>query len=215
MKLHEYKGKEITIAYDSDRCIHAKECVRGAPETFDTQAKPWVQPENSAADTLAAVIQRCPTGALHYRAENAALAEKPDISNSVAVQPDGPLYVRGNLVLRVSGGPSLNDTRVALCRCGASDHKPFCDNSHFAVTFLDPAIVEPGPDAKEEMATTGKLSIDPTPNGPIHLQGQLTIRNSYNQVIFEGVETWLCRCGASANKPYCDGSHARIGFKAE
>jgi CDGSH-type Zn-finger protein len=63
------------------------------------------------------------------------------------------------------------------------------------------------------MATTSKLMIDPTQNGPLHLQGQITIRNSYDQVIFEGVETWLCRCGHSANKPFCDGTHEKVGLK--
>lgn len=215
MKLHEYQGKEITISYDSERCIHAKECVHGAPTSFDPNAKPWVHPDDTEPQVLAAVIQRCPTGALHYRANDPELAEKPPLTNSIAIQPDGPLYIRGNLSVRLSDGSSLAETRIALCRCGASERKPFCDNSHFSVTFLDPAIVPPGPDAEQEMATSGKLGIGPTADGPMHLQGQMTIRNSYNQVIFEGTETWLCRCGASANKPYCDGSHSRIGFKAD
>ena len=214
MKPNEYQGKEIVITYDAERCIHVKECIRGAPSTFSASAQPWVTPDGTDAKTLAAVIRKCPSGALHYQPTEKSLTETPGITNSVSVQPDGPLYVRGNISLR-DGDSTLHDTRMALCRCGASARKPFCDNSHFAVTFLDPAITPPGPDAHTEMATTSKLMIDPTHDGPLHLQGQITIRNSYDQVIFEGVETWLCRCGHSGNKPFCDGSHERAGFKAE
>jgi CDGSH-type Zn-finger protein len=109
----------------------------------------------------------------------------------------------------------LSDTRAALCRCGGSRNKPFCDNRHFAVAFDDPGTVAPGLDARKEMATSGKLRVVPTTNGPLHVLGQITIRNAANQVIFEGTETWLCRCGGSASKPFCDGTHQRMGFLAE
>jgi len=214
MKQHEYKGKKITVVYDVQRCIHAKECVRGLPGVFNSDLKPWVQPDNAEAQALAAVIRRCPTGALHYQAADPKLAERADPSNTVTITPDGPSFVRGNIHVTAESGQVLfSDTRVALCRCGASKNKPFCDNSHFAVAFADPGLAAPGESADSEMATSGKLNVVPTANGPLHLQGQITIRNAANQVIFEGIETWLCRCGASANKPYCDGSHERIGFK--
>ena len=131
MKLHEYKGKEITILYDVERCIHAKECVHGAPASFDPNAKPWIHPDQTPSQTLASVIQHCPTGALHYRASDPELEEKPPITNSIAIQPDGPLYARGNLGVRLSDCSNLSDTRIALCRCGASNHKPFCDTATF------------------------------------------------------------------------------------
>ena len=214
-KLHQYKGKHITVVYDAQRCIHAKECAHGAPAVFQVEAKPWVNPDNAEAKTIAAVIQHCPTGALHYLAEDPKLAERADPSNTLTTTPDGPLFARGNLnLVTENGDPLLSDTRMALCRCGASKNKPFCDNSHFAVAFVDPGTTSPGESASSEMATSGKLNLIATTDGPLHLQGQVTIRNAAGEVIFEGIETWLCRCGESANKPYCDGSHQRIGFKS-
>jgi CDGSH-type Zn-finger protein/uncharacterized Fe-S cluster protein YjdI len=216
MKQQEYKGKAITVLYDAQRCIHAKECVHGAPEVFSISAKPWVAPDNADAKAIATVIRRCPTGALHYQASDPSLAERADPSNTLTIASHGPLYLRGSFVVVAEDEKELlSDTRAALCRCGASKNKPFCDNSHFAVAFEDPGTAAPGIDARKEMATSGKLRVVPTVNGPLHLQGQLTIRNAAHQVIFEGTETWLCRCGGSGTKPFCDGSHERVGFQAE
>jgi CDGSH-type Zn-finger protein/uncharacterized Fe-S cluster protein YjdI len=215
MSLHAYKGKKIIITYDSKRCIHAKECVRGAPSVFNPDLTPWVNPDNEDAATTARVIQHCPTGALHYQAAESKLAERPDASNTVTTSPNGPLYARGSLnVVSEAGEAILSDTRLALCRCGASKNKPLCDNSHFAIAFEDPGTATPGEKATAEMATSGKLNVVPTANGPLHLQGQVTVRNAAGQVIFEGTDTWLCRCGHSASKPFCDGSHERIGFRS-
>ncbi|HTZ96162.1 MAG TPA: CDGSH iron-sulfur domain-containing protein [Terriglobales bacterium] len=214
MKLHVYQGKKIIVTYDAQRCIHARECVHGAPEVFDVNAKPWVDPDKADAKTIASVIQHCPTGALHYQAEDSKLAERPDPSNSVTTMAHGPLYVRGSLnVVTEDGQAILSDTRMALCRCGASKNKPLCDNAHFAIAFEDEGMAAPGEKATAEMATSGKLNLVPTTNGPLHLQGQVTIRNAEGQVIFEGTDTWLCRCGGSATKPFCDGTHQRIGFQ--
>lgn len=216
MKWHEYKGKTITVLYEAQRCLHAEECVHGAPAVFQKDARPWVDPDKAEASAIATVIRRCPTGALHYQAGDAALAEHPDASNTATTTPDGPLYMRGNIaVIAEDGKPLLSDTRIAFCRCGASKNKPFCDNSHHAVAFADPGTAAPGESATTEMATSGRLMAVPTVNGPLHLQGQITVRNATNQVIFEGTETWLCRCGSSANKPFCDGSHARVAFKSQ
>jgi len=56
--------------------------------------------------------------------------------------PGGPLYVRGLVRLRPANGRSVfEDMRMALCRCGESHHKPFCDNSHLYAGFDDPGAV--------------------------------------------------------------------------
>ena len=58
----------------------------------------------------------------------------------------------------------------------------------------------------------GPLTVTPAPNGPLRVQGPLEIATGTGRTILRTTETYLCRCGASANKPYCDGSHKRIGF---
>ncbi|MBX9962534.1 MAG: CDGSH iron-sulfur domain-containing protein [Burkholderiales bacterium] len=58
------------------------------------------------------------------------------------------------------------------------------------------------------------MSIDPQPDGPLQVKGNLEITSGTGRTIARVTETWLCRCGGSANKPYCDGSHRRNGFKA-
>jgi uncharacterized Fe-S cluster protein YjdI len=61
-----YVGKDITVYYDANVCIHAAECVRGAHSVFNTQARPWIKPDAEPADLVAEVIGRCPSGALQY-----------------------------------------------------------------------------------------------------------------------------------------------------
>jgi CDGSH-type Zn-finger protein len=54
------------------------------------------------------------------------------------------------------------------------------------------------------------------PNGPYRVNGPTTITDPQGNAITieEGRAVSLCRCGSSANKPYCDGTHGRIGFQA-
>jgi CDGSH-type Zn-finger protein len=64
--------------------------------------------------------------------------EKPPEHDSITVMPGGPLYVRGLVELRTSDGSVIvEDARLALCRCGQSQNKPFCDNTHLGVAFDD------------------------------------------------------------------------------
>ena len=56
--------------------------------------------------------------------------------------------------------------------------------------------------------------IEVLPNGPVKVTGNLQIANGGETVAKNGA-VYLCRCGASSKKPYCDGSHTKIGFKTE
>ena len=55
-------------------------------------------------------------------------------------------------------------------------------------------------------------TIKPKPNGPLHVSGTIALRNSRGELMATEAEFWLCRCGQSANKPFCDGTHKRVGF---
>jgi CDGSH-type Zn-finger protein len=52
----------------------------------------------------------------------------------------------------------------------------------------------------------------PAPKGPLFLRGRIRIKDADGRLIREDTRVALCRCGASENKPFCDGSHRRIGF---
>jgi len=60
--------------------------------------------------------------------------------------------------------------------------------------------------------TKPKPTIDCTPNGPYLITGLSLLRNSKGDELPARPKMALCRCGGSANKPFCDGTHAKIGF---
>ncbi len=58
------------------------------------------------------------------------------------------------------------------------------------------------------------VQITVTRNGSYRIEGQVKMVDFQgNEIPLEGDEVWLCRCGASATKPFCDGSQRKIGFK--
>lgn len=73
-----YEGKSITVTFEARRCQHAAECVRGLPEVFDLDKRPWIQPDGAEAERLAEVVRRCPSGALQYELVDGGGAEAPD-----------------------------------------------------------------------------------------------------------------------------------------
>jgi uncharacterized Fe-S cluster protein YjdI/CDGSH-type Zn-finger protein len=144
-KLRYYSDDKITISYDARRCIHVGECLRGLPAVFDTARRPWILPTGADADAIASVIEKCPSGALHYTRLDGGAPESSPEPNTIVPMPRGPLVVRGHVQLRAPDGSLIvEDTRLTLCRCGQSQNKPFCDNSHLDAGFDDSgAVVAP------------------------------------------------------------------------
>ncbi|MBI1354840.1 MAG: hypothetical protein GC160_10875 [Acidobacteria bacterium] len=214
-KVLEYKGRDITVSYDVARCIHAATCVKRLPAVFDVQKKPWVQPDHAEADAVATVVARCPTGALHSERVADVHAEEAPTTSSVRVSPDGPLFVHARTKLQqLSGGALLEDTRMALCRCGASQNKPLCDNAHREAGFRDGGALGKAAGDGADASEHGDLTVSAAPNGPLLLDGSFVIHGS-DGAEHRARKAALCRCGLSGNKPYCDGSHATGGFRAE
>jgi uncharacterized Fe-S cluster protein YjdI/CDGSH-type Zn-finger protein len=118
-----YEGKRIEVTYDPARCLHAAECVRGMPSVFDTERRPWIAPDAGEAEAIAAVVRRCPTGALHYVLYEGQ-SEQPRVPTRVRLTEGGPLLLDGDLEL-----DGKRETRAALCRCGKSANQPYCDRS--------------------------------------------------------------------------------------
>ncbi len=206
----------------------------------------------------------------------------------IACLPNGPYYLLNDMeakpvpnMRRASGEACATVRGVALCRCGGSKNKPFCDGTHTAIGFSDRNTADPGNDgrksyagkritvldnralcahagfctdelesvfrqhdepwiaadgaeAEEIIATirkcpSGALSyaidgveadaperppmVTVTDNGPYAVTGGIELMGAD---FGDGASTehyTLCRCGASKNKPFCDGSHWNVGFR--
>ena len=212
-KIRTYEAEELVVEYDVKRCIHAEECIRGLPKVFDATNRPWIDATKAAPEDLMRTIELCPTGALHYRRTD-GVEEQPKATNTVRIEADGPLYFTGRLRIALPGGETLDETRAALCRCGHSKDKPFCDNSHLETGFTDAGTIVENRLKPAEGGEAGALEISPAANGPILVRGPVEILSS-DGTSADGASCALCRCGGSANKPFCDGTHNSNGFEAD
>jgi len=211
-----------------------------------------------------------------------------DPKPKIACTPNGPYYLLNDMqatpvpnLRRASGEGCVTVRGVALCRCGASKNKPFCDGSHSAVGFRDTNAADPGKDKRrsyagkritildnrsicshagfctDEMSSVFRQHDEPwiapdgaevakiiatigkCPSGALSyaIDGveaeaperppMVTVTDNGPYAVTGGIELigvkfgegasrehyTLCRCGASKNKPFCDGSHWDAGFR--
>ena len=212
-KRHVFESPAITVTWSRRRCIHVAECVRGLPAVFQPGRVPWIEPAQAAADRVAEVVRRCPTGALHYERHDGGAAEPVLDENVVVPDPDGPFTLSGDIeVVGEDGAPVARDTRIALCRCGATKNRPFCDGSHWDAGFDDAGRLGEGGTAPQDTsprgaAPAGPLKVAFGAGGPLYLQGRFMLTSARGDARRELGEAELCRCGATRNQPFCDGSH--------
>jgi len=213
-KVFTYPGEKMDVTWDGRLCIHVGECTRASGDLFVGKRDPWCQPDLADAEEVVEVVARCPTGALSINRKDGGEVSSTSDSNTIVVSNNGPLYVRGSLDIdgAASDMPGVQ-TRAALCRCGKSENKPFCDNSHERFEFRDSgAIGESGPGFESDGV---QLRIQRAPNGPLLVGGNVTLVTGTGREAWKGSKTALCRCGESKNKPFCDGSHRAAGFEAD
>jgi CDGSH-type Zn-finger protein/uncharacterized Fe-S cluster protein YjdI len=204
----EYRGKRIVVRNNGQRCIHSRYCVLGNLEVFMPNVDgPWINPNAAPAEAVAALVMRCPSGALSYEPLDGSAPEGPPGVNVVRVWEDGPLAFHAEL--DVAGDTS--SFRATLCRCGHSKLRPYCDHGHVEAGFK--ATGEPaGKESPPLAVRNGPLKVTLTPDGPLMVEGQLEICAASGRTISRTNKVALCRCGGSNNKPFCDGSHKSNGF---
>jgi CDGSH-type Zn-finger protein len=132
---YPYEGDGLTLEDDVSLCTMAGYCG-------DRFENVWAMIGRSAdpevRERIRTMSSLCPSGRIRTRLPGAE-PDEPAYEPSLAVIADGPLWVRGGVPVVAADGTVYEvRNRQALCRCGASRNKPFCDGSHKRVKFLDP-----------------------------------------------------------------------------
>jgi uncharacterized Fe-S cluster protein YjdI len=156
-----YKNDDITVYWKPSACIHASYCYRELLEVFDPSRRPWVDMNGSTTEKIIEVVNLCPTEALSWKWNdeeknnsvgsdqlNHIKFRRPELMNtndpdskeqpvSVKIMADGPIVLKGNFTLLYDNNKKeVKESMISICRCGVSDHMPFCDGQHRKVGFI-------------------------------------------------------------------------------
>lgn len=157
----KYSNGEITVYWKPVACVHASYCYRELIEVFDPGRRPWVDMKGASTERIIETVNLCPTEALTWKWDddeknkninpdqtNHIIFRRPELMEqdsieikenpvSVKVMVDGPIVIKGNFTLINNGvKKEVVESLLSICRCGASDHKPFCDGKHRKVGFI-------------------------------------------------------------------------------
>jgi len=132
-----YAGKEVTILDNRGTCCHSGNCSDNLPAVFRVGVEPWIDPNGASKQEIIDIVRACPSGALGYALGGVEFRDR-DRAPSIYVSKDGPYHVQGRVaLLHEQFGEGASTEHYALCRCGQSKNKPFCDGSHWYAKFED------------------------------------------------------------------------------
>ncbi|MBL7739236.1 MAG: (4Fe-4S)-binding protein [Chitinophagaceae bacterium] len=142
---HKYTNGEVTVVWKPNVCIHSTLCWKGLIEVFNPREKPWIKMDGASTEKIIEQVRKCPSSALSYflNEERQVSADDPDkvVKESasilkIEVSPRGPYLIKTECLIVHSDGKEETKTgTVALCRCGSSGNKPYCDGSHRRTGF--------------------------------------------------------------------------------
>lgn len=135
-KEKEYTNGEVTVVWKADLCIHSANCVKGLPEVFNTKKRPWINAQGAGTREIIDQVRKCPSGALSTYLNSDGKPDPKEDQVNIVLAENGPILVNGSVHLENHKGEKIEtgDT-TALCRCGESKNKPFCDGSHITAGF--------------------------------------------------------------------------------
>ncbi len=142
-----YRNAHLAVSWEPRLCIHVGYCFRNLPNVFKPMDRPWVDVNAAPPDEIAATVMGCPTGALKFERLDGGPQEAAPEETTIMERRNGPLFVHGDLRIHLQDGSVRQGTRVALCRCGHSANKPFCDGTHRQIGFHTDPPGEPRKDA--------------------------------------------------------------------
>jgi CDGSH-type Zn-finger protein len=137
-RLDRYDTVDITVLDNRGTCCHFGNCTDHLPSVFHATGEPFVNPQGASADDIVAIVRACPSGALGFVRDGVAYTGE-EREPEIYVAQNASYYVRGGIELE--GEPmdqGASREHYALCRCGQSKNKPFCDGTHWWIKFQDP-----------------------------------------------------------------------------
>ncbi len=136
MELKQYHNDEIIIHWKPSVCIHSALCWKNLPHVFNPREKPWIKTDSANTIAITEQIDKCPSGALTYTHKNKTNTNMENNQNKIEIAANGPILVHGTIEIKHSDGKvETKEQMTALCRCGASANKPFCDGAHRKIDF--------------------------------------------------------------------------------
>ncbi len=186
-KVENYVGKNLVIHDDRGICSHAGFCTDGLPKVFQMGVEPWIDADAEPYEKIIETIRKCPSGALSYSVDGVlynAFSEHPEI----IITEDGPYFVKGSIDLHDDDKPESKE-HYALCRCGNSKNKPFCDGQHWYTKFKDEGRAKPiGLNSNEKVANIQKLA----ESGKSENSAMSTLRTflDFETLVFKGAQLY-------------------------
>jgi uncharacterized Fe-S cluster protein YjdI len=132
-----YSNNDITVIWKPDVCIHSTKCWKASLAVFNPKRRPWIDMNGGTNDDIIKIVDNCPSGALSYE-RNSKMSEQKEqtLQTTVQVSKGGPYLVKGKFVfVGTDGEEEIKEGSIALCRCGGSGNKPFCDGTHRKIGF--------------------------------------------------------------------------------
>lgn len=142
----QYSNGEITVFWKSELCIHSANCLLDLPRVFNNRKKPWININGATSQEILKTIDTCPSRALtylknpKYTLRKTRKSKKKTIKYArIQILMNGPILVKGNYIIRDAKKKKIKiDGEVAaLCRCGGTRKRPFCDGTHLSIGFKD------------------------------------------------------------------------------
>jgi len=137
-----YTNEDITVIWKPDACIHSTKCWKASLAIFNPKRRPWIDMTGGTTEEIIKIVNNCPSGALSYERNDGISEQKTQHAQTqqsqttVQVSKGGPYLVTGKFVfVGTDGKEEIKEGSVALCRCGGSNNKPFCDGTHRKIGF--------------------------------------------------------------------------------
>lgn len=140
----KYTNNEVTVVWKPKVCIHSTICWKGLLEVFNPRERPWIKMDGATTEKIIEQVRQCPSGALSYFLNKEQATEAPaekviaESANMVKVEvtANGPYLIKTEcLIVHADGQEEIKTGTVALCRCGSSATKPYCDGQHRKIGF--------------------------------------------------------------------------------